>query len=367
MADSVQYPGVSIEEDASLSLAVSSGATAVPAFIGDFGPAIDGVVRVNSWLDISTIAEDGMAAGAAGGVLRGYFENGGGTCYLVSTAGRTLQEALTAVGTLDDVTILVPLGLWDRGADAAGEQARAVAAHAAGHLAMAILHADRDHDARQARDAASGFKLDADQRAHTALYHPWLIPAEDQVQLVPPVGAVAGAWARVDRERGVWKAPANVSLKAGARLAQKVTDQEHADAQPVNVLREFSGQGTVIWGARTLDDPDTNWRYIPVRRLADMVERDLMRTLRLVTFEPNSQPTWERVRAAADSYLYDIWQQGGLQGNRPGEAYFVQIGKGLTMTDEDVQAGRIVLKLGIAPVRPAEFIILTLTGTAGSA
>ncbi|MFD0279051.1 phage tail sheath family protein [Kitasatospora sp. NPDC127111] len=358
--------GASIGEHLSLSLSVVAGETAVPVFVADFGAAFEGVVRVNNWLDLSQAAGEDTASGPWAVVLRGYFENGGGYCYLANTAERTLQEALTSIEAFADVTILVPLGLWEQGADVAGETARAVTAYAASHLAMAILHADRDHDAPQARDAAVAFKLDAGQSAHTALYHPWLVPSGDGAEPVPPVGAVTGLWCAVDRDRGVWKAAANVAVKGDARPARAVTDTEQGDAQPVNFLCEFKGRSTLVWGARTLDEAD-DWKYIPVRRLADAVERDLQKALSFAVFEPNSQPTWERLRAAADNYLHSIWQQGGLMGTRPEEAYFVQIGQGVTMTEEDVRAGRIVLRVGLAAVRPAEFVIVTVTGTTAQA
>ncbi|MFK0252105.1 phage tail sheath family protein [Streptomyces sp. NPDC090445] len=347
---------------------MSSGPTAVPVFIADFGTAFEDVARVNSWPDLPRAAGEGAASGVTGGVLRGYFDNGGGYCYLTNTAGKNMQEALTSVEAFDDVTILVPLGLWDGGADTAGETARAVTAHAAAHRAMAILHAGRDHDVRQARDAARAFKLDADQSSHAALYHPWLIPSADGAQPVPPVGAVAGVWCRVDRDRGVWKAPANATVY-GARPSQAVTDAGQGEAQPVDVLREFPGQSTLVWGARTLNETDDRWKHIPVRRLADMVERDLQGALNFAAFEPNSQPTWEALRAAADNYLLALWKQGGLQGHTPKEAYFVQIGESVTMTEEDVKAGRIVMKIGLAVVRPGEFIpvTVTMTGTVGQA
>ncbi len=366
MPISVSYPGA-FEEDAPLSVSVSAGATAVPVFIADFGTAFEGAVRVNSGSDLSRAAGEGATSGVTGGVLRGYFENGGGYCYLANTAGKSLQAALNSVEAFGDVTILVPLGLWDSGADAAGEMARAVTAYAAAHQAMAILHAGRDHNARQARDAARAFKLDADQSAHAALYHPWLIPSGDGAQLFPPVGVVAGLYCRVDRERGVWKAPVNVQVAGGVGPSQAVSDAEQAEATSVNVLCEFKGRGTLVWGGRTLNETDDQWTYVPVRRLADTVQRDLQKALTSVEFEPNSQPTWEGLRAAADTYLNGIWEQGGLRGNTPEEAYFVQIGHGVTMTEEDLRAGRVVLKVGLAAVRPAEFIPVTVIGTVGGA
>ncbi|MFJ9183113.1 phage tail sheath family protein [Streptomyces anulatus] len=364
MADSVSIPGAYIEELGSSGLSVSSGATAVPVFIADFGTAFEGVVQVHSQRELPEVAGEAAASGVTGGVLSGYFENGGGLCYLVNTAGKSLQAALTPVGSLDDVTMLVPLGLWDGGADVARKTARAVTAHAASHQAMALLHAGQDHNVQQARDAARAFMLDSDQSAHAAFYHPWLIPSAAGAQPLPPVGAVAGVWCRVDRERGVWKAPANVPLHGGVRPSQAVTDAEQSEAKPVNILREFTGQGTVVWGARTLNVSDNRWTYVSVRRLVGTVERDLRKMLDCAIFESNSQPTWEKLRTAADNYLNDLWRKGGLMGNHAAEAYSVQIGLGTTMTDEDIKSGKLVLEVGLAAVRPAEFITLTLTGTA---
>ncbi len=125
----------------------------------------------------------------------------------------------------------------------------------------------------------------------------------------------------------------------------------------INAIRHFTGKGTLIWGARTLDQTD-NWRYIPVRRLFNTAERDIKRAMRFAVFEPNSQPTWKRVQTAIDNYLYQLWQQGALAGNKPQEAYFVQIGKDITMSEDDIQQGKMIVKVGMAAVRPAEFIIL---------
>ncbi|MFC0842141.1 phage tail sheath C-terminal domain-containing protein [Streptomyces noboritoensis] len=137
-----------------------------------------------------------------------------------------------------------------------------------------------------------------------------------------------------------------------------MSDEEQGENPSLNFLRVFSGYGTLVWGARTLAaSQSTEWRYIPVRRLADTLARDVSTALQSVVFEPNTQPTWEKVRAAIDTYLYRLWQQGGLQGTKVEESYFIQIGKGITMTEQDITDGRLIVKTGIAPVRPAEFIV----------
>lgn len=192
--------------------------------------------------------------------------------------------------------------------------------------------------------------------------------------IVRASAAMAGVIARVDRERGVWKAPANVAL---AGVTELVSVPGSGDPQPIrlddalneklvdkkiNAIRTFRGQGVKVWGARTMAEPsETAWRYISVRRLFNAVERDARATLRTVVFEPNSAPTWEAVRSALDHYLFALWRKGALQGAAPEKAYFVQIGLGVTMTPDDVANGQMIAKVGMAAVRPAEFIVLQLT------
>ncbi|MFD4910897.1 phage tail sheath family protein [Kitasatospora purpeofusca] len=362
MAVSAKHPGVYIEETFSLSLSIPSSQSAVTAFIGDFAGLPAGGVRVNNWLDFTTLADadgKGEVRQVLGPVLKGYFQNGGGPCYLVSTAGSTLAEGLDAVTAQGDVTILVAPGLWDQGAQHAGEWARALTGWAADHKAMAILHTDRDQTPEQAGAAVDAWDLDERSRPFAAVYYPWLRQS-GEADPVAPSGAVAGAWTAVDRERGVWKAPANIALRGIDGPLHQATDTDQGTHINLNFIRTFTGAGTVIWGARTRSEAD-QWRYIPIRRLFSAIERDIQSALRLAVFESNSQPTWELVRAAVDSYLYSLRTQGALMGSTTQEAYFVQVGKGVTMTEDDIAAGRLVLKVGLAALRPAEFTILQFT------
>lgn len=206
--------------------------------------------------------------------------------------------------------------------------------------------------------------------------------------------AMAGVYARVDRERGVWKAPANVGV---AGVTALVVQGESKSVSPrggepkktaaanaitpwhnpvpvriddalntklidkhINAIREFRGQGVMVWGARTQEDNDL-WRYIPVRRLFNTLERDARTALQAAVFEPNSPLTWEQVRGGLDHYLNALWRKGALQGDTPEQAYYVQIGLGATMTQDDINQGRMVVRIGVAAVRPAEFIVLQLT------
>lgn len=180
--------------------------------------------------------------------------------------------------------------------------------------------------------------------------------------LIPPSSLMAGVYAKTDRERGVWKAPANVVLNGVSEVNIRVTDEQQSDLNPkgINVIRHFSDRGLVVWGSRTqLDDDD--WRYIPVRRLFNAAEQDIKKALQPMVFEPNSQPTWKRVQTAINNYLYGLWQQGALAGDKEEEAYFVRIGKDITMTQDDINQGKMIIQVGMAAVRPAEFIILQFT------
>ncbi|MDE9461892.1 phage tail sheath family protein [Xenorhabdus bovienii] len=181
---------------------------------------------------------------------------------------------------------------------------------------------------------------------------------------LPPSAAIAGIYCQTDSSRGVWKAPANVALTGVKSLTDKVDDKRQGDMNDkgVNVIRSFTDRGFMVWGARTcVGANDTKWRYIPVRRLFNSVERDIRQALRAVLFEPNNQPTWMRAKAAVDQYLYSLWQKNALMGNSPEEAYFVQIGQGITMSETDIKQGKMIMKVGLAAVRPAEFIVLQFT------
>ncbi len=199
----------------------------------------------------------------------------------------------------------------------------------------------------------------------TALYNQIKALMDSQRVTLPPSPAIAGIYARVDRERGVWKAPANVGIASVIGPVSKITnqDQENLNIDPtagksINAIRAFPGKGTLIWGARTLAGNDNEWRYIPVRRLFIMIEESARKATAFAVFEPNDATTWLKVKAMLESYLYGLWEQGALAGSKPESAYFANVGLGKTMTNQDILEGRMIIEIGIAAVRPAEFIIL---------
>ena len=182
---------------------------------------------------------------------------------------------------------------------------------------------------------------------------------------LPPSPAIAGKYCEVDETRGVWKAPANVSLVNVNELAYTIRDNEQDDlnidvnaGKSINAIRKFTGRGFLIWGARTLAGNDNEWRYIPVRRFANLVQESVKKSIMWAVFEPNNAVTWTKLRAEIDNYLMSKWREGALQGAKPDQAFFVKVGLGQTMTAQDIQDGNLIVEIGMSAVRPAEFIIL---------
>lgn len=182
---------------------------------------------------------------------------------------------------------------------------------------------------------------------------------------LPPSGAIAGIYAMVDGSRGVWKAPANVSLSGVTGLTGTIDSEEQKDlnvdttaGKSINAIRAFTGKGILIWGARTLAGNDNEWRYIPVRRFFNMVEESVKKSTYWAVFEPNDANTWIKVKSMIENYLTQKWRDGALAGAKTDHAFYVKIGLGTTMTSQDILEGRMNVEIGMAVVRPAEFIIL---------
>ena len=201
--------------------------------------------------------------------------------------------------------------------------------------------------------------------SYAAFYYPWIAvqdPASLGPVLVPPGGHVAGLIARVDVERGVHRAPANEVVRGAVDLEFPVTRtmQDALNPRGVNCIRDFrgAGRGIRLWGARTMSG-DLDWKYVNVRRLLIFVERSIVRGTRWVAFEPNDAPVWGEVRRVIGDFLLGQWRNGALVGRTPDDAFFVRCDR-TTMTQDDLDNGRLVCLVGVAPVRPAEFIILRI-------
>jgi phage tail sheath protein FI len=356
--------------------------------------------------------------------LRHYFENGGGPCYIVSVGATPvnpldtdLQVGLTTLAAWDEPTLIIfPEGqslsenayyaLIGLALDQCGTlQDRftlidihtVLPAPATPNTTSTISHfrtafsktdslnygaayypnlrttysysyrqADVDVNISTDGNPAVTSALDTLRTTQTAVYNLCLELIRNQLSpTLPPSSAIAGIYAKVDGSRGVWKAPANVSLNAVFAVTDFISDAEQADmnidatsGKSVNAIRAFNGKGILVWGARTLDGNSNEWKYIPVRRFFIMVEESAKKATYAFVFEPNDANTWVKVRAMLENYLTLLWRQGALAGAKPEHAFYVKCGLGQTMTAQDILDGKLIIEIGLAAVRPAEFIII---------
>lgn len=199
---------------------------------------------------------------------------------------------------------------------------------------------------------------------YAAMYHPWLEmfdPLAKRSAYFPPSGAMAGIYARTDNERGVHKAPANEIVRGCTGLSCNYNEGEQDILNPkgVNLIRAFTGRGIRVWGARTMSSNGL-WKYVNVRRLYIYIEESIKANTNWVVFEPNSEVLWGRVTRTIEMFLATCWRSGALAGSTPSEAYFVECGP-TTMTQDDIDNGRLICNIGIAAVKPAEFVIFRIT------
>jgi phage tail sheath protein FI len=196
-------------------------------------------------------------------------------------------------------------------------------------------------------------------------YANMLMAIKRKLNLLPPAAAMAGVYTMVDNGRGVWKAPANVSLASVISPAVNITHDEQEDlnvttaGKSINAIRTFIGEGTLVWGARTLDGNSLDWRYINVRRTMIMIEESLRLATKAYVFEPNVSGTWVTIKGMADNFLTSVWKRGGLAGASAEDAFSVSVGLGATMTPEDILEGILRVTILVALSRPAEFIEIT--------
>lgn len=267
--------------------------------------------------------------------------------------GKGNRTGIQALEDIDEVSICLAPCMWSS----------VVHAGLIGHCEaltdrFAILDPKDDLSIEQIRE----FREPYDTK-YAALYYPWVEVrdplAKRNVELAPS-GHMAGIYARVDVERGVHKAPANEVVRSITKLMQDVTKREQDLLNPrnINVLRFFPGRGNRVWGARVVTS-DASWKYINVRRLFIYVEESIDEGTQWVVFEPNDEPLWARVRATITNFLISTWRSGALQGAKPDEAFFVKCDR-TTMTQDDIDNGRLICVIGIAPVKPAEFVIFRI-------
>ncbi|MGM0556826.1 MAG: phage tail sheath family protein [Myxococcota bacterium] len=327
--------------------------------------------RADGSLDAGTFVPSGDNALAWS--VQMYFANGGALATIVPTANDVPSDAdLAKVTALDGGLLVVP------GLGSAAERER----RDGFERIEVALNAEENADLFFVGDAPAGATT-ADLNASSplpyvgfrddraALYVPWLevtsaANASTSVD-IPPAGAVAGIFARTDRDRGIWKSPAGVSadIRGIQGLVQTIDDADLDtwNVAQVNPLRVVDGE-PVVWGARTRQANTPEWKYVPIRRLATYIERSILHGTRWAAFKPNDETLWSNLAASTDNFLNGVWRAGGLQGVRAEDAYFVRVDR-TTITTADIDAGRAVIELGFAPLKPAEFVILRIEVPAG--
>ena len=293
-----------------------------------------------------------------------FFDNGGRRAWAVRLGGQgpaAIRRALSALDGVDDLGLLCLPGLSDAGALSAG------ARYARSRRAFFVAE---PAGSRSATLGAVGAIADAD-RGHVAVYLPRLVIRDllrpSTTMRFGSSAAVAGLLARTDLERGVSSFPTGVHIQGAVGLGSTI--DEHGAAllrrSGVNALRALPGRGMVVWGARTVGsgrEREEDWKYIPVRRLALYLEASIDRGLAWAAFEPNDEPTWRTIRRMVETFLDLTFRMSGFAGETPAEAYFVRCGTDTT-TQRDIERGIVVIEVGFAPLRPAEFVTFRLRHT----
>lgn len=306
--------------------------------------------------------------------LKLFFDNGGGPCYIISIGNcnggiqkNDFIEGLESARKVDEINLLAfPEAVNLPGNDLYEVQQKAL--KDAGELRDRFCILDlKIAESSQAQDlVVSEFRnnIGTEYLSYGAAYSPALRLSTIPMPL-PASAAVAAVYARVDKSRGVWKASANEAISNISGLTYYInTSQQQSmnidavNGKSVNPIRKVEGKGFLIWGARTLAGNDNEWKYVPVRRFFLMVEESVKKSTEWAKFEPNDAGTWSKLKTMIENYLLQLWRQGALMGIKPEQAYFVHIGLNQTMTAQDINDGRMIIEIGMAPVRPGEFIIL---------
>ncbi len=274
---------------------------------------------------------------------------------------------LEALGEIDDIAIvaLPESGTYDDEETSAQAVDRLIAHAKKERYRIAVLDAPRGSSMNEIRDFRGRF-----DSKYAALYHPWIEifdPTERPAQgappkriMLPPSGFIAGIYARSDIERGVHKAPANEVIRGLTRFETNINKprQEVLNPEGINALRFFEGRGFRVWGARTISS-DPEWKYVNVRRLFIFIEHSIDKGTQWAVFEPNNRKLWDNIRRTVEDFLLVLWKDGALMGAKPEEAFFVRCDR-TTMTQNDLDNGRLICLIGIAPVKPAEFVIFRI-------
>lgn len=355
--------------------------TRTAAFIGEApkGNAYPGqAIAINNWLQFMRefVAEDSKSTVLANAVF-GFFQNGGSRCFIVNVGRRgDIAKGLQALEPEDEVAIVAAPGYTDIASyDAILTHCENMQDRVA--ILDAPLGLQKNDLGRLTKVGTAGgkegegggLKPRPSDGGYGAFYFPAITIRDaltGELVDVPPSGHVAGIWARSDSLRGVHKAPANEIIRGALNVQYRLTRDEQATLNPegVNCIRYFPREGIRIWGARTLAGSASEWRYLNVRRLFNMVEESIAEATRWIVFEPNDRGLWKSIKRDVGAFLTRVWRDGALMGRTAGEAFFVKCDEETNPPDV-IDAGMVVTIIGLAPVKPAEFVIFRISQHAG--
>ncbi|MGK7872174.1 MAG: phage tail sheath family protein [Xenococcaceae cyanobacterium] len=400
-------PGVYIEEISAGARPIEAVGTSTAGFVGvatNINAHQHKAIAIGSWSQFCSefAVSDNSTSNSTflSQAVYGFFLNGGSRCYVVNvgqdnqlTGNGSGREGLALLEEIDEIAIVAAPGFSDPASHEAllahcEELKNRVAildppqvvanidllkqVGTAAATTPTLPQEGEETRERIGTETATGLRPRQSEGGYGAFYFPWitvvdvLSPKGDRIN-VPPSGHLAGIYARTDATRGVHKAPANEPIRGALDVTYRVThaEQETLNQNGVNCIRYFGMEGIRVWGARTVAASSSEWRYLNVRRLFNTIEASIARGTRWVVFEPNDVPLWKAIRRDVSAFLTLIWRQGALMGQTPEEAFFVQC-NAQTNPPEVVDAGQVVIVIGIAPVKPAEFVIFRISQGAGA-
>lgn len=394
-------PGIYVEEVSGGARPIAAVGTSTAGFVGtapDRSARAGEAVAVNSWSDFLRIfaSTDNPPSTPLARAVYGFFDNGGGRCYVVNidpdeplAGSGQRRTGLGLLEAIDEIAIVAAPGYTDpvshedllKHCELLGdrvaildpvldfsdvEQLTRVAAAKPTRSTRKAASSGDSSDAKSGGESSGPPPaLRPRQSDYGSFYLPWLVvrdPLSGEIVETPPSGHIAGVWARTDNLRGVHKAPANEPVRGAVDLTYRVTRVEQDVLNPagVNCIRFFPTEGIRVWGARTLAAEASEWRYLNVRRLFNMLKESIGDGTRWIVFEPNDGLLWRSIRRDVGAFLTRVWRDGALYGRTPQEAFFVKCDEETNPPDVR-DAGQVVTLIGVAPVKPAEFVVFKLS------
>jgi len=397
-------PDIYIEEVPLGTRPIQAVGTSTAGFVGaapNKAARLNEAVLIPNWTEfVRQFVPNGSVSTPLSHAVRGFFDNGGTLCYVVNTGdgpiiGGEQRVGLDVLATIDEIAIVAAPGQF--GADVYD----ALLTHCENlHDRVCILDTPRDvNNLNQLTEVATasapatppkkksgdtdaagggdtptpapstGLRPRQSDNGFGAVYFPWITVRDalsGQIVDVAPSGHIAGIWARTDATRGVHKAPANEIIRGALNVTRRLTRDEQGILNPqgVNAIRLFSGEGVRVMGARTVAAASSEYRYLNVRRLFCMVEESIDESMRWVLFEPNNIPLWKSIERDVTAFLIRLWRDGALQGATQQEAFFVKC-DAETNPQENIDAGIVTTIIGMAPVKPAEFVVFQISQFVG--